>query len=109
MAVLEKKWNDITKAILISSLFFAAIHFNPYWLIQIYFLGLLLGYIAWKTASEIPAIIFHIVINGSSLLFTHLGDSIESTLLWNGHINPLILVLGGYCFFTGMKQIQGIS
>jgi len=106
---LEDTWGDITKAILISSLFFAAIHFNPYWLIQIYFLGVLLGYIAWKTASVIPAIIFHIVINGSSLLFTHLGDSIESTLLWNGHINPLILVIGGYCFFTGMKQIQGIS
>ena len=106
---LEDTWGDITKAILISSLFFAAIHFNPYWLIQIYFLGVLLGYIAWKTASVIPAIIFHIVINGSSLLFTHLGDSIESTLLWNGHINPLILVIGGYCFFTGMRQIQGIS
>ena len=106
---LEKTWGDVTKAILISSLFFAAIHFNPYWLIQIYFLGILLGYIAWKTESVIPAIIFHVVINGSSLLFTHLGESLESTLLWNGHVNPVILILGGYCFFTGMKQIQGVS
>ena len=57
----------------------------------------------------IPAIIFHMVINGSSLLFTRLGESIESILLWNGHVNPLILILGGYCFFIGMKQIQGIS
>tara|TARA_Y100000741_G_scaffold96970_1_gene72044 strand:+ start:166 stop:957 length:792 start_codon:yes stop_codon:yes gene_type:complete len=106
---LENQWGDVTKAILISSLFFAAIHFNPYWLIQIYFLGVLLGYIAWKTSSVIPAIIFHVFINGSSLLFTHLGESIESILLWNGHVNPLILILGGYCFFIGMKQIQGIS
>ena len=106
---LENQWGDVTKAILISSLFFAAIHFNPYWLIQIYFLGVLLGYIAWKTSSVIPAIIFHMVINGSSLLFTRLGEPIESILLWNGHVNPLILILGGYCFFIGIKQIQGIS
>ena len=42
---LENAWGDITRAILFSSLFFAAIHFNPYWIIQIYFLGVLLGYL----------------------------------------------------------------
>ena len=34
--VLEESWKDVTKAVLITSLFFAAVHMNPGWLIQIY-------------------------------------------------------------------------
>ena len=103
---LENAWGDITRAILFSSLFFAAIHFNPYWMIQIYFLGVLLGYLAWKTDSVIPCIIFHVIINSTSLLFTYLGDSFESLILWHGHLNPLLLVLGGYLFWIGFKQLK---
>lgn len=103
---LENAWGDITRAILFSSLFFAAIHFNPYWMIQIYFLGVLLGYLAWKTDSVIPCIIFHVIINSTSLLFTYLGDSFESLILWHGHLNPLLLILGGYLFWIGFKQLK---
>ena len=103
---LENAWGDITRAILFSSLFFATIHFNPYWMIQIYFLGVLLGYLAWKTDSVIPCIIFHVIINSTSLLFTYLGDSFESLILWHGHLNPLLLVLGGYLFWIGFKQLK---
>jgi len=106
---LETAWGDITKAILLSSLFFAAIHFNPYWLIQIYLLGVLLGYIAWQTQSVISSIIFHVIINASSLIFTFLGESAESALLWRGHINPIILFLGAYLFWIGLKQIKLIK
>jgi hypothetical protein len=103
---LEIAWGDITKAILLSSLFFAAIHFNPYWLIQIYLLGVLLGYIAWQTQSVVSSIIFHVIINASSLLFTFLGESAESALIWRGHINPIILLLGTYLFWIGLKQMK---
>ena len=106
---LETSWGDITKAILLSSLFFAAIHFNPYWLIQIYLLGVLLGYIAWQTQSVISSIIFHVIINASSLIFTFLGESAESALLWHGHINPIILLFGVYLFWIGLKQIKIIK
>ena len=106
---LEMAWGDITKAILLSSLFFAAIHFNPYWLIQIYLLGVLLGYIAWQTQSVISSIIFHVIINASSLIFTFLGESAESFLLWHGHINPIILLIGAYFFWIGLKQLKIIK
>ncbi len=59
---LENTWGDVTRAILFSSLFFAAIHFNPYWMIQIYFLGVLLGFLALRTQSVFPCIVFHIII-----------------------------------------------
>lgn len=103
---LENLWKDVTRAILFSSLFFAIIHFNPFWIIQIYFLGVLLGYLAWKTNSIIPCIIFHIIINGTSLLFTSIEEKIESIILWNGHINPLLLIICGLLFWHGLAQLK---
>ena len=102
---LEDTWQDVTRAILISSLFFAAIHFNPYWAIQIYFMGLLLGYLSWLTQSIFPSIIMHMAINGTSMLFIFLGENAESALLWNGHVNPLLLTIGAYAFWFSLKQM----
>ena len=103
---LENAWGDVTRAILFSSLFFAAIHFNPYWMIQIYFLGVLLGFLAWRTQSVFPCIVFHIIINGASLIFTSMGDSAESILLWNGHIHPVLLIMGVGLFGYGLQQLK---
>ena len=103
---LEKSWGDITRAVLVSSLLFAFIHFNPYWVIQIYLLGILLGYMAWRTGSVLPSIIFHISVNGSSLLFTTFDDFVEPILLWKGHINPILILTGILFFRLGLKNIQ---
>ena len=103
---LEKAWNDVTRAILFSSLFFAVIHFNPFWIIQIYFLGVLLGFLAWKTNSIIPCIIFHMIINATSLFFTSIEDSIEPIILWNGHINPILIFIGIVSFWYGFKRLN---
>ena len=103
---LEDVWGDVTRAILFSSLFFAVIHFNPYWMIQIYLLGVILGYLAWYTNSIIPSIIFHIIINATSLLFTSMGDSFESIIVWHGHINPIIFLLAIASFWVGFKQLK---
>ena len=85
--------------------FFAFIHFNPYWAIQIYIMGLLLGYLSWKTKSIYPSIIVHIAINGTSMLFHALGENAEKSLLWNDHIHPLLL-LGAIAFWYGLKYIR---
>ena len=60
---LETSWRDITRAILVSSLFFTLIHFNPYWAIQIYLMGLVLGYLSWLTKSIYPSFFLLILIN----------------------------------------------
>lgn len=103
---LERAWKDVTRAILFSSLFFAVIHFNPFWIIQIYFLGVLLGFLAWKTNSIIPCVIFHVIINATSLFFTSIGDRIEPILLWNGHINPVFIFIGGISFWYGFRRLN---
>ena len=64
--ILEKHWRDVTKAVLVTALFFAMIHMNPYWFVQIYILGILLGFLAWKTKSVLPPLILH----GICLLYT---------------------------------------
>lgn len=103
---LESAWQDVTKAILFTSLFFAVIHFNPYWVVQIYILGILLGYLTWRTGSILASIVFHILINGTSLLLGQTGVNLETILLWHGHITPLLLLAGGGLFYVGYKQLQ---
>lgn len=90
---LEETWKDSTKAILVTSLFFAAIHMNPFWAVQIYSLGLVLGYMAWRTGSIIPGIILHSLNNSVALAFIKADPSAETIYLWRGHVAPLILIL----------------
>ena len=48
----------------------------------------------------------HMAINGTSMLFIFLGENAESALLWKGHINPLLLILGAYTFWFSLKNMQ---
>ena len=103
---LETSWNDITRAILVSSLFFTLIHFNPYWAIQIYLMGLILGYLSWLTKSIYPSILLHMSINGTSMLLIFLGEGAENSLLWKGHIHPILLAVGIFTAWYGLKNMH---
>ena len=35
-----------------------------------------------------------------------MGDSIESVLLWHGHMNPVLLIIGGGLFWYGLNQLN---
>ena len=103
---LETTWKDITRAILVSSLFFTLIHFNPYWAIQIYLMGLILGYLSWLTKSIYPSILLHMSINGTSMLFIFLGEGAENSLLWKGHINPILFAVGVFAACYSLKYMH---
>ena len=103
---LEKHWKDSTKAVLITSLFFAMIHLNPYWMIQIYFLGLILGFLAWRTESVVPSLILHGLNNAMAIILSFsIGES-NSLYTWNGHVSPWILLLAIGLIFFGFKGIN---
>ena len=103
---LEKHWKDSTKAVLITSLFFAMIHLNPYWMIQIYFLGLILGFLAWRTGSVIPSLILHGLNNAMAIILSFsIGES-NNLYTWNGHVSPWILLLAIGLIFFGFKGIN---
>ena len=103
---LEQHWKDITKAILITSLFFSIIHMNPYWFIQIYILGIMLGFLSWKTNSIFPPLILHALNNGTALLFSFLEPEKSSWYLWNNHVAPWVLLLAIVLVYTGFVGLN---
>jgi len=60
------------RAILWSAFIFAVIHMNPWQAVPAFILGMLLGYVYWKTRSLIPCIFIHFVNNGFSFLLLYL-------------------------------------
>ncbi|MDR0560831.1 MAG: CPBP family intramembrane metalloprotease [Prevotellaceae bacterium] len=57
------------KAILWSALFFAILHMNPWQGIPAFIIGLISGWIFWKTKSVIPCIFLHLMNNGVGFIF----------------------------------------
>jgi membrane protease YdiL (CAAX protease family) len=89
---LEKK-GDINRAVIMSSLTWTLIHINPYWAIQIFITGVILGFLAWRADSIYPAIIVHAINNLLSLLA--INFDLESSLdwyLWGDQVSPLIII-----------------
>ena len=106
---LEKHWQDITRAILITALFFATIHMNPYWFLQIYLLGILLGFLSWKTGSVFPPLILHGMNNSFAMLFSFSDIDEGSFYIWNGHVAPWILILALGSVIFGFRTINNIK
>ncbi len=107
--IIEKTWKDITRAILFTALIFAFIHMNPYWFIQIYILGVFLGFLAWKTNSIIAPLILHGLNNFIALLLSVLELQNTSFYLWNGHVSPWILVLALFSSVSGFRKINQLN
>jgi uncharacterized protein len=104
--ILEESWEDITKAILVTSLFFALIHLNPYWIVQIYLLGMLLGYLSWRTNSIIPGIILHGLNNGFAVALNNAENVFNQYYNWHEHVNPLWLFIAIILIIFGFKMLN---
>ncbi len=91
--ILEKQWKDVTRAVLITALIFAVIHMNPYWFAQIYILGIILGFLSWKTNSVIPPLILHGMNNTTALLFAIFNIQDNNIYLWNNHVSPIFIII----------------
>ena len=104
--ILEKQWQDTTRAVLFTALLFSLIHMNPYWFFQIYILGVFLGFLAWKTNSIIAPLILHGLNNFIALLFSFSEPQDNSFYLWNGHVSPWVLILAFISVFFGFRKIN---
>lgn len=100
--ILEYRFNDVTKAVLYSALSFAIIHFNPWWVVQIYIIGIFMGYVAWRTDSIWISFILHAINNGMAVVFTHLSKNSLGWYEWRGHVSPIILILGALLLVGGI-------
>jgi membrane protease YdiL (CAAX protease family) len=103
---LEKK-GDITRAVILSSVTWTIIHVNPYWAIQIFITGVIIGFLAWRTNSVFPAMIVHGINNFISLLF--INQIFEDSLDWyylGEHISPVVLVISMAVLILSIRQIS---
>ena len=82
---------------------------NPVWVIQIYFLGVILGYLAWKTGSILTSLILHSLNNGTALFLTKYSDTIEPYYLWNNHVSPIFLALGVIALWAGFIRLNKVA
>ena len=106
---LEEHWKDITRAVLVTSLFFAMIHFNPFWTIQIYLLGVVLGFLSWKTKSVIPSIILHSLNNGTAYILSIFNDIDVNIYLKGGVIPIFFIILAFYFIFISLNGLDKIE
>lgn len=94
----------VTRAVTTSSLIFAAIHLNPWWIIQIIFLGMLLGLMSWRANSIIPGVIVHAVNNGLGLYSANVGFDDISYYNWSGHVSPFFLAAAVWLVYWSFKR-----
>lgn len=92
---------EFSYAIFFSASIFALLH--PIWFIQVLILGLILGYLAWRSNSIIPCIILHCFNNAIALWMTNTDPTKLNWYDWNGHVNPAILAVAACFTFYGFK------
>jgi len=103
---LERK-GDITRAVLLTSLTWTLVHVNPYWAIQIFIIGVVIGFLAWRTNSIIPAIIVHGINNLLSLIFYNMGDQVTWYLVGN-HVSLVILLPSAVVLVWSIQRVTAL-
>lgn len=77
------------KAIFLSSLFFGVFHLNPWQFIPAVLVGMLIGYVFWKTGSLLPCIFIHWINNFAGWLMaarTHSEDMSLNEMFGNDRL-----------------------
>ncbi len=101
---------DVTKAVLITSLLFAFIHLQPWWMIQLLIISVFLGYLSWRWGSILPGVAVHAVNNLWSLVFiSGLHSKVLKYYLWKGHINPVLIGISAYLFWVSFRAVDRIG
>jgi membrane protease YdiL (CAAX protease family) len=102
-----EKYQNVTRAVIYSSLAWTIVHGILYWAIQIFLIGIIFGYLAWRTKSIIPSVICHSINNGLALLFNNIDESgFYSFYEWKGHVNPLILIPVIFIMIQGIRFLD---
>jgi membrane protease YdiL (CAAX protease family) len=103
---LERK-GDVTRAVILTSISWTIIHVNPYWAIQIFITGVILGFLAWRTNSVYPSMIVHATNNFISLLVINLDlEKSMEWYLWGDHVSPLVIIASAGMLYYCIKTIS---
>ena len=69
-------------AIVISALFFALIHMNPWQALNAFIIGLIMGYVYYKTGSLLLTMLIHFINNGTAVVLSQFSDGVDETEYW---------------------------
>ncbi|NDV63756.1 CPBP family intramembrane glutamic endopeptidase [Bacteroides sp. 224] len=98
-----------TKAIIISALIFGLFHINPAQVFSATLIGLLLGWMYYKTASLLPCILLHVLNNSLSVYLSLKHPEItELNDFWQGDYKYIVPVVAAIVFvlvFRGMQRL----
>lgn len=98
---------DVTQAVIFSGLAWAFIHLNPYTMTQLFVFGFFLGFISWRSASIIPAIICHGINNLLALVYYNIDVTRDLPFYeWHGHVSPILLLGAVLIAFKGIQYID---
>lgn len=104
---LERK-GDATRAVLFSSLAWTLVHQNPYWAVGIFVLGVVIGYLAWRTDSIILPVLVHAINNLLSVMVLN-TDNLSDKMgwyEWNGHVAPVVLVIAAGVLYWSLRRLH---
>ncbi len=92
------------RSIAISALIFSAFHFDPIGFLARFEMGLLFGFLAWRTQSLWPAVAAHAANNMTStaLFFVTQGEAVEGDLPWS--VPLWMWIIGNAALIAAMKS-----
>jgi membrane protease YdiL (CAAX protease family) len=99
---LEKGRHE-AKAIAVTAAVFAILHFNPWWMLQIFGLGIVLGVMAWRSQSIWPGVVIHMTNNAVSMVFINVDPWKLRGYEFHGQVAPLWLAVGLVLTVVGFR------
>ncbi|MGH7494604.1 MAG: lysostaphin resistance A-like protein [bacterium] len=99
----EQRHNPLF-AIFITAILFGFVHLSPWWIVQLIFIAMFLGILAWKSDSIVPSAIVHAQNNFIAVLLSNSSSERGNALLdWNGHLHPLLLLAALLIVALGLR------
>ncbi len=104
---LEAK-GDVTRAVLLTALTWTLVHQNPYWAVELFLMGVFLGFMAWRSNSILPGIMAHGVNNLIAMLMLNFSPEAgaEAWYEWNGHVSPALLIIALAMLIWGLRWLD---
>ncbi len=100
-------------AIFLSAFLFAVFQMNVFQCVPHFLLGAVLGFIAWRSGSVLPAIVLHFVYNGLVYLLLIVSGTrpqmLGALLAADGTLSPFALIMGGASAVAGAAALVGMS
>ncbi|MBR1707180.1 MAG: CPBP family intramembrane metalloprotease [Bacteroidales bacterium] len=99
-------------AIVVSALFFAVIHANPWQALNAFILGVVMGYVYYKTGSLLLTMLIHFLNNGTSVILSNI-ESLKDYDFWIDMMGgqtymvayavAILALVGGLWFFSHIR------